>query len=74
MPGGVIELWLEQMMENRAVKFLMAIYLVDAGQDIMIEVINGGGHPANFISVFISTIPAVWTKVGPDFRIGTMTE
>ena len=52
----------------------MAIYLVDVGQDIMIEIINGGGHPANFISVFISTIPAVWTKVGPDFRIGTMTE
>ena len=53
----------------------MAIYLVDAGQDIMIEIINGGpGHPANFISVFISTIPAVQPKVAPDFRIGTMTE
>ena len=53
----------------------MAIYLVDAGQDIMIEIINGGpGHPANFISVFISTIPAVRPKVAPDFRIGTMTE
>ena len=52
----------------------MAIYLVDAGQDIMIEIINGGGHPANFISVFISTIPAVPAKVAPDFRIGTMTE
>ena len=52
----------------------MAIYLVDAGQDIMIEIINGGGPPANFISVFISTIPAVPAKVAPDFRIGTMTE
>ena len=52
----------------------MAIYLVDAGQDIMIEIINGCGHPANFISVFISTIPAVGPKVDPDFRIGTMTE